>query len=51
MQGIARALPGVPPGKMAGHRLSSTCPEVPERHPDTVALLNGLGLDLGRSGR
>ena len=26
-------------------------PEAPERHSDTVALLNGRGLDLGRGGR
>jgi hypothetical protein len=29
------ALPGVLPGKTAGQRLSSTGPEVPERHSDT----------------
>jgi hypothetical protein len=50
-RGIARALSGVLTGMTAGHRLSTTCTEVPERHPDTVALLNGLGLDLGHGRR
>ena len=30
MRGNAKALPGVSPGKTAGHRLSRTCPVVPE---------------------
>lgn len=36
-RGIARAQPGAAPGKTAGHRLSSTGPEVPGRHSDTAA--------------
>lgn len=44
-------MPEVLQSKTAGQGLSSTGPEAPERHSDTVALLNGLGLDLGRGGR
>ena len=47
---IARAPPKVLPGKTAGQRLSSTCPEVPERHPDTVAppAMSRIGEQLHR---
>ena len=34
-RGIGKALPEVLPGKSAGQELSSTSPEVPERHSDT----------------
>jgi hypothetical protein len=37
-RGIAGAMREVLQSKTAGHRLSSTGPEAPERHSDTVAL-------------
>jgi len=38
MQGIARSLPKILPGKSAGQGLASPDPKEPERHPDTVAI-------------